>query len=102
MLLHISEVLSRDQVRQLRSALDASDWTDGRETVGPQGAKVKRNQQLPDTSPLRQQLGNTVLSALAKPAALSRGQPCCCVPLPPRFNRYEGGGHGTASMSTAP
>ena len=57
MLLHIPEVLSRDQVTQLRSALDVADWTDGRETVGAQGAKVKRNQLLPDASPLRQKLG---------------------------------------------
>lgn len=92
MLLHIPEVLSRDQVRQLRSALDASDWTDGRETVGPQGAKVKRNQQLPDTSPLRQQLGNTVLSALAK-QPLYHAATLPLRTLPPRFNRYEGGGH---------
>lgn len=92
MLLHIPEVLSRDQVTQLRSALDAADWTDGRETVGAQGAKVKRNQQLPDTSPLRQRLGQLVLHALARHSVYH----AATLPLrtlPPRFNRYEGGGH---------
>ena len=52
MLLHIPAVLSREQITQLRAALDTADWVDGRETVGAQGAKVKRNRQLPDGSPL--------------------------------------------------
>ncbi len=91
MLLHIPDVLEPDQVTRIRAALDAADWTDGRETVGAQGAKVKRNLQLPDASPLRLQLGQIVLAALAKQSAVSRGR----LPLrtlPPRFNRYEGGG----------
>ena len=91
MLLHIPDVLSREQVTQMRSALNAADWTDGRETVGAQGAMVKRNQQLPDTSPLRQQLGQTVLSALAN-HPLYHAATLPLRTLPPRFNRYEGGG----------
>lgn len=91
MLLHIPEVLGADEVRTLRDALAGADWTDGRETVGMQGARVKRNQQLPDASPLRQQLGQQVLAALARhpmfhAAALPQRT------LPPRFNRYEDGG----------
>ncbi|MFC5435664.1 Fe2+-dependent dioxygenase [Rhodanobacter umsongensis] len=92
MLLHIPDILSREQVIQMRAALDAADWTDGRETVGAQGARVKRNQQLPDASPLRQQLGQWVLSALAKhPVYHAAALPLRT--LPPRFNRYAGGGH---------
>lgn len=91
MLLHIPHILDQTQVAQLRSALDGANWSDGRETVGAQGALVKRNQQLPDRSPLRQQLGDVVLAALAKnplyhAAVLPRRI------LPPRFNRYQGGG----------
>jgi len=92
MLLHIPDVLSHEQVIQMRAALDGADWTDGRETVGVQGARVKRNQQLPDTSPLRQQLGQIVLSALAK-HPLYHAATLPLRTLPPRFNRYEGGGH---------
>jgi PKHD-type hydroxylase len=92
MLLHIPDVLDREQVIQMRAALDGANWTDGRETVGTQGARVKRNQQLPDTSPLRQQLGQTVLSALAK-HPLYHAATFPLRTLPPRFNRYEGGGH---------
>ncbi len=92
MLLHIPGVLSREQVIQMRAALDGADWTDGRETVGAQGAKVKRNQQLPDASPLRQHLGQIVLAALAK-HPLYHAATLPLRTLPPRFNRYEGGGH---------
>ena len=56
MLLHIPGVLAPQEVAAMRQALDQADWTDGRETVGVQGAQVKRNQQLPDASPLREQI----------------------------------------------
>ena len=92
MLLHIPGILSREQVIQMRAALDGADWTDGRETVGAQGARVKRNQQLPDASPLRQHLGQIVLAALAK-HPLYHAATLPLRTLPPRFNRYEGGGH---------
>lgn len=91
MLLHIPDILDREQLRQMRAALDAADWTDGRETVGAQGAQVKRNVQLPDASPLRWQLGETVLAALAK-NPLYHAATLPLRTLPPRFNRYEGGG----------
>jgi PKHD-type hydroxylase len=92
MLLHIPDVLGREQVLQLHAALDGADWTDGRATVGPQGARVKRNQQLPDTSALRQQLAMTVLAALAK-HPLYHAATLPLRTLPPRFNRYADGGH---------
>jgi PKHD-type hydroxylase len=92
MLLHIPDVLDREQVMQLRGALETADWTDGRETVGAQGATVKRNRQLPDASPLRRELGAIVLAALAK-HPLYHAATLPLRTLPPRFNRYEGGGH---------
>lgn len=91
MLLHIPDVLSPSEVAEFRLRLDAADWTDGRETVGPQGAEVKRNEQLPDASSERAELGRAILAALRRSplffaAALPRKI------LPPRFNRYAGGG----------
>ncbi|GAB3258627.1 PKHD-type hydroxylase [Chitinimonas naiadis] len=92
MLLHIPEVLTPAQVLSIRQQLDAADWTDGRETVGAQGAQVKRNRQLPENSPLAQQLGQVVLQALAQnPLYFSAALPLRTVP--PLFNRYEGGEH---------
>lgn len=91
MLIHIPQVLTRDEVAEFRRRLEAADWTDGRETVGAQGAQVKRNEQLPDASPLKDELGRALLKALHRnplffAAALPRKI------LPPRFNRYAGGG----------
>ena len=94
MLLHIPDVLTREQVEQIRAELEAADWTDGRETVGAQGARVKRNQQLPDASPLRRQLGEQVQAALAR-HPLYHAATLPLRTLPPRFNRYaEGGQYG--------
>ena len=91
MLLHIPAVLDAAEVAHMRSELDRAEWTDGKETVGAQGARVKRNLQLPDASPLRQQLGMRVLDALARnPLYHAAALPLRT--LPPRFNRYEGGG----------
>src|SRR5450756_2466203 len=42
MLLHVPDVLTPDQVTELRRRLEATDWVDGRATVGGQGALVKR------------------------------------------------------------
>ncbi len=91
MLLHIPEVLTQAELAQLRQSLDAADWTDGLETVGVQGAQVKRNEQLPELSPLREALGKLVLSALERnPLYFAAVLPLRT--LPPRFNRYQGGG----------
>jgi len=91
MLLHIPKVLTPEELTEVRDALGRAEWTDGRETVGLQGAQVKRNEQLPEASPVRHALGVKVLAALARnPLFFS-----ACLPLrtlPPRFNRYQGGG----------
>ena len=91
MLLHIENLLDSAAVERIRAKLAAAEWIDGRETVGPQGALVKRNQQLPDGSPLRAELGREVLAACARhPQFHSATLPVKI--LPPRFNRYTGGG----------
>jgi len=91
MLLHIPEVLAGDALARVRQSLEAADWTDGRETVGAQGAQVKRNQQLPDASSLKLELGDLVLAALQRsPLFFAAALPLKI--LPPRFNRYAGGG----------
>ncbi|MGX9720814.1 Fe2+-dependent dioxygenase [Stenotrophomonas acidaminiphila] len=91
MLLHIPNVLTPGQVAGFRARLDAAQWTDGRETVGHLGAQAKRNEQLPEDAPLRRELGEAILVALAKnPLFFSAALPLKY--LPPRFNRYTGGG----------
>lgn len=91
MLLHLQGVLGGDQVAALRSRLEGADWVDGRETVGAQGARVKRNEQLADDSPLRLALGREVMEAMQRhPLYFAAALPART--LPPRFNRYAGGG----------
>lgn len=91
MMLHIPDVLSREELAHVRRCLDTADWTDGRETVGHQGALVKRNEQLPDASPVKAELGRIVQAALDRsPLFFSAALPLRT--LPPRFNRYAGGG----------
>jgi PKHD-type hydroxylase len=94
MLLHIEGVLDPTAVVRLRAKLDAAAWIDGRETVGPQGALVKRNQQVPDASPLRMELGREILAACARHPDFHAATLPVKI-LPPRFNRYaEGGTYG--------
>jgi PKHD-type hydroxylase len=91
MLVQIPQLLSGDQVRAMRAALDAPDapWVDGRMTAGHQGARVKQNQQIDETSALARTLGDAVLAALERhPLFISA---CCRSAYPPLFNRYEGG-----------
>ncbi len=91
MLLHIPDILTHAQVADFRQRLDAAAWADGRETVGTLGAQVKQNLQLPESSPLRRELGETILLAVARhPLFFSAALPMKY--LPPRFNRYADGG----------
>jgi len=92
MMLHVPGVLSAEQVAECRRLLDAADWADGKTTVGEQGARVKRNRQLPELAPVGRQLGELILNALARsPLFFSAALPLKTVP--PLFNRYEGGEH---------
>ncbi|MDE2225415.1 MAG: Fe2+-dependent dioxygenase [Xanthomonadaceae bacterium] len=91
MLLHIDNLLDVATVGRMRAKLDAAEWIDGRETVGAQGALVKRNQQLPDASPLRTELGREILAACARHPDFHAATLPVKI-LPPRFNRYTGGG----------
>jgi len=91
MLLHIEKVLDAAAVARMCAKLDAAEWIDGRETVGPQGATVKRNRQLSDASPLRMELAREVLSGCAHHPDFHAATLPVKI-LPPRFNRYENGG----------
>lgn len=92
MMLHVPEVLSREQVAECRQILAAAEWIDGKATTGVQSAQAKRNLQLPEGSPALARLREIVTGALmANPLFFSAALPQRI--LPPYFNRYEGGGH---------
>ena len=90
MLLHIPEILSKAEVQAVLAHLDQADWVDGRATVGDQGAKVKRNRQLPVDSPMALELGELILKRLyANRLFMAAALPLRSVP--PLFNAYKGG-----------
>jgi PKHD-type hydroxylase len=92
MMLHVPEVLTREQVTDCRRHLQDAQWGDGNVTSGAQAAQAKFNQQLPADSPLAAELGQLILSALAaSPKFVSAAIPKRVVP--PLFNRYGGGQH---------
>lgn len=91
-MLHLTNVLSPTEVAGIRHRLDNAEWVDGRATVGPQGAQVKQNRQLPEMSPVGRELAEIVLKALDRhPQYFSAALPLRTVP--PLFNRYAGGDH---------
>ncbi|MFT4195283.1 Fe2+-dependent dioxygenase [Ottowia sp.] len=90
MLIHIPQILTREQVRAMRAAIDAAEWIDGRASAGSQGARVKHNRQLPDGSPVAQAQGQLILQALAaNPTFFTAALPARTAP--PLFNRYAAG-----------
>src|SRR5690606_5866658 len=92
MLVHIPDVLSKAEVADFRARLDTAEWVDGRATVGHQGARVKRNRQLPVDSTLGRELGELILQRLYNNALfMSAALPLRSVP--PLFNSYAGGEH---------
>jgi PKHD-type hydroxylase len=102
MMLHISGVLTPDQVAAMRARLRQPDagWIDGRASVGTQGAQVKRNRQLAEGSALAVELGQAVGAALmANPLFFASVLPLRI--LPPYFNSYAGGEHYGAHVDGA-
>lgn len=100
MLISIDQVLTKDEVRQFRQELDASDWNDGAATAGTLAKSVKRNQQVADGSALAVRLGQHILRRLAAtPLFISAALPRTI--YPPKFNRYANGGTYGAHVDSA-
>lgn len=89
MLVHVKQVLSRDELRAARAILDRAVWGDGRVTAGVQSARAKNNQQLDQQGEASKALQPIVLQGLNRhmdffSAALPKRV------FPPLFNRYGG------------
>lgn len=90
MMVHIPQVLSAEQVAHCQQVFAQADWEDGRSTAGHQSAQVKKNLQLPESSPAARALGDLVLGALERSALFISAVLPQRV-FPPLFNRYEPG-----------
>jgi PKHD-type hydroxylase len=90
MLIRVPNVLTPAQIEACRSALQRTDWTDGKASAGLLTKAVKNNVQVPAGHPVAQRLGEMILGALKANALFMRA----ALPLkivPPSFNRYSGG-----------
>ena len=90
MLITIEKVLTPGQVNEARQKLASAEWVDGRVTAGYQAQEVKRNAQIPESSPVAKELGEMILAGLARsPRFMSAALPLRV--FPPMFNSYAGG-----------
>lgn len=90
MLTVIPDLVTPDQLAEIRSLIDAAGWIDGNATSGTQSALAKRNEQLPEDSDAARRAGTIILDALAaSPLFVAAALPLKV--FPPLFNRYAGG-----------
>ncbi|BBP01303.1 Fe2+-dependent dioxygenase [Sulfuriferula nivalis] len=90
MLITIDDVLTQEELTEVRNLLANSSWDSGHTTAGTQAAKSKNNQQLAETAQHLDKLRLLVLGALNRNALFFTA----ALPqriLPPLFNRYSGG-----------
>jgi PKHD-type hydroxylase len=94
MLIAVPQVLSSDQLAEVRRLVDAGEWRDGKATAGQQSELAKRNLQLPSSDANAQAAGRIVMEAIANNGLfMSAALPDRV--FPPLFNRYDAGaGHG--------
>jgi PKHD-type hydroxylase len=89
MLVHVKQVLTRDELRAARAILERATWGDGRVTAGVQSAMAKNNLQLDQQGEASKALQPIVLQGLNRhmdffSASLPKRV------FPPLFNRYGG------------
>ncbi len=58
MLLHLKNILTKEQVKEIRQALDQANWQDGKLTAGNASRQQKSNLQLNQEDPLARKLGD--------------------------------------------
>lgn len=90
MLIHIPDVLTKDELAHCQQRLSSARWGDGRVTAGHQSAQVKYNAQLPEDSDEARELGAIVVRALERNALFVTAALPQQV-FPPLFNKYETG-----------
>lgn len=90
MLLHLKNILTRDELDTARSLLgEEAAWIDGRSSAGVQAVSQKNNQQLAQDSEAAQTLRGLVLTAINRdPLFFSSALPRTV--FNPLFNRYCG------------
>src|ERR1700733_15001109 len=90
MLTHIPAILSSDQVKSVRAALDKAPWIDGRGSAGHMATSAKYNQEADLTDPAVRAQSDFILRVLSSHGRFT----ATALPAricPPSFNRFSGG-----------
>ncbi len=90
MLIHIPAILSSDQVKSVRAALDKAPWIDGRGSAGHMATSTKYNQEADLTDPAVRAQSDFILRVLSSHGRFT----ATALPAricPPSFNRFSGG-----------
>jgi PKHD-type hydroxylase len=90
MLLHIPAILTPDQIRTVRAALDGGPWIDGGGSAGHMAALAKNNQEADLTDPLVRAQSDFILRVLSSHAGFTAAALPARI-CPPSFNRFTGG-----------
>ena len=107
MFLRLPHLLTAAQVTSVTAALskETAGWVDGRATAGHQGALVKHNRQLEESSALAGELGALIIGQLERHALFISSVLPNKV-YPPLFNRFDAGmqfgSHVDGSVRTIP
>jgi PKHD-type hydroxylase len=72
MMLHLPNVLTSDQLTEIRQHLHQATWQNGALSAGQQAAQRKHNLQLDSRSPATQPLAEMVRAALMQQPCLSQ------------------------------
>lgn len=105
MFIEIPAVFTPEETAGLRARLEQAQWHDGAGTAGHVAARAKANLQLADSDPLGREIGAAIVERLSTtPRFIAAALPHRI--LPPRFNRYQGGGtygrHIDSAVFSAP
>jgi PKHD-type hydroxylase len=90
MMVRVPQLLTSNQVADMRALMAEAEWVDGRVTAGSQSGQAKHNLQIPEHAPAARAMGDVILSALGRNEPFTSA----ALPLrvfPPLFNRYDGG-----------
>lgn len=93
MLLHVPNVLSKEQVQSIRQAMNQDQqWGSGKNSAGTQAQHIKNNLQIKTDSELYQKLSQFILQQI-KNSLLIQSFALPKEILPPLFNCYQDTGH---------
>lgn len=89
MIIRIPQLLTHEEVLEIRRLLQEASWSDGAPTAGPQAREVKHNEQLDHSTPQATTIRKMVLTALDRTPLFFSATLAKKV-FPPRVNRYSG------------